>query len=196
VTETLASFIKAGKIRAFGFSEIAPDTLRRATAIHPVAAVQSEYSLQTRAPELGMLQECGRSGAALVAFSPVGRGLLTDTPPNAEKVAGIGFLVGNPRFMEPNLTANLAATDRFRALAAEMGTATATLAIAWVLAQGEQVIAIPGTRSVQHLEDLAAGATFKLSAEDLARIEQVLPVGWAAGDRYSDDQNVGPERFC
>ncbi|WP_112321855.1 aldo/keto reductase [Oceanibium sediminis] len=195
VTETLAGFIKAGKIRAFGFSEIAPHTLRRAAAVHPVAAVQSEYSLQTRAPELGLVQECTRQGAALVAFSPVGRGLLSDTPPTPETIGDSGFLAGNPRFTGENLTANLAATDAFRALAAEMQTAAASLAIAWVLAQGPHVIAIPGTRSVEHLEELAAGAALDLTDDDLARIESLLPVGWAAGDRYSESQSVGPERY-
>ena len=163
--------------------------------MHPVAAVQSEYSLQTRLPELGLVQATAALGTALVAFSPVGRGLLTDAPPTAEKVAAIEFLAGNPRFQAPNLAANLALTDGFRRLAAEMGTPAASLAIAWVLAQGPHVIAIPGTRSVAHLEELAAGASLTLTADDLARIEAVLPVGWAHGDRYSTAQWVGPERY-
>lgn len=196
VTQTLAGFIKAGKIRAFGYSEIAPETLRRAAAVHPVAAVQSEYSLQTRAPELGLVQECARLGTTLVAFSPVGRGLLTDTPPDAARAAATGFLSTNPRFSGRNLVANLERSDRFRALAAQMGASTAALAIGWVLAQGDHITAIPGTRSVAHLEDLAAGAALTLSADDLARIEAVLPVGWAAGDRYSAGQSVGPEGYC
>ena len=151
VAEALAGLVAKGKTRAVGFSEIAPSSLGRAAAVHPVAAVQSEYSLQTRLAELGLVQATAALGTALVAFSPVGRGLLTDAPPTAEKVAAIEFLAGNPRFQAPNLAANLALTDGFRRLAAEMGTPAASLAIAWVLARGPHVIAIPGTRSVAHL---------------------------------------------
>jgi len=196
VAGTLAGFIAAGKIHAFGFSEIAPASLRRAAVEHPVAAVQSEYSLQTRSPELGLVQSCERLGASLVAFSPVGRGLLTDTPPTPEKIAGADFYNANPRFTEPNYTANLAITEGFRRLAAELGTSAAALAIAWLLHRSPAVIAIPGTRSVAHLEQLAAGGTLALTEADLDRIETVLPVGWAHGDRYSEAQWVGPERYC
>jgi aryl-alcohol dehydrogenase-like predicted oxidoreductase len=196
VTETLAGFVKAGKIRSFGFSEIAPSSLRRAAAVHPVAAVQSEYSLATRAPELGLVQACAELGTALVAFSPVARGLLTDRPPSAETVAQSAFLKVNPRYTEPNLGVNLRLTDGFRALGREMGRPAASLAIAWLLHQGEHVLPIPGTRSPGHLRELALGASLELSASDLARIEAVLPVGWAHGDRYSAQQSIGPERYC
>lgn len=196
VAETLARLVRAGKTKSFGFSEIAPATLERATAVHPVAAVQSEYSLSARAPELGLVQATEKLGAAMVAFSPVGRALLTDTPPTAEKVARIDFMAANPRFQEPNLAANLARTDAFRALAAEMGTSAAALAIAWLLHSAPHVIPIPGTRSVDHLRQLAAGAGLSLSADDVGRIEAVLPVGWAHGDRYNEAQWKGPERFC
>jgi len=196
VAETLAGFVAAGKIHAFGFSEIAPSSLRRAALTHPVAAVQSEYSLQTRSPELGLVQACEGLGAALVAFSPVGRGLLTDAPPTAEKVAGAEFYKANPRFQAPNYAANLKITEGFRKLAAELNTSAAALAIAWVLHRSPAVIAIPGTRSVAHLKELAAGGSLKLTEDALARIEAVLPVGWAHGDRYSDAQWVGPERYC
>ena len=195
VAEALARLVEKGKTRAVGFSEIAPSSLRRAAAVHPVAAVQSEYSLQTRLPELGLVQACAALGTALVAFSPVGRGLLTDSPPTAERVAATPFLAGNPRFRAPNLAANLGLTDGFRRLAAEMGTPAAALAIAWLLARGPAVIPIPGTRSVAHLRELAAGAALALSDEDLARVEAVLPVGWAHGDRYSAEQWVGPEKY-
>lgn len=196
VTEALVEIMKTGKIGAFGFSEIAPSSLRRAAAVHPVAAVQSEYSLQTRSPELGLVQSCAELGTALVAFSPVGRSLLTDHPLSREAIAGAAFLAGNARFQEPNLGYNLAATDRFRALAAEMGEPTAALANAWLLAQGEHVIPIPGTRSVEHLRECVRGAEIALSADDLRRIEEVLPVGWCHGDRYNESQWVGPERYC
>lgn len=195
-TESLAALVKKGKARAIGFSEIAPASLRRAAAVHPIAAVQSEYSLSTRAPELGLVQACAELGTALVAFSPVGRSLLTDTPLAKEAVAELPFLSGNPRFMEPNLSANLEITDGFRALAAEMGVPAAALAIAWLLHQGDHVIPIPGTRSVAHFRELVAGCDLALTQADMARIETLLPVGWAHGDRYNADQWNGPERFC
>ena len=102
----------------------------------------------------------------------------------------------NPRFIEPNLSANIDAAAGFRALAADMGSSAAALAIAWLLHRDEHIIPIPGTRSVAHFQELCAGARLRLSAEDMARIEAVLPIGWAHGDRYSDDQWVGPERYC
>ncbi len=192
----LGRMVEKGKARAIGLSEIAPSTLRRAMAEHPIAAVQSEYSLSTRFPELGLVQACAELGVAMVAFSPVGRSLLTDSPIPRDRLKDLPFLSANPRFMEPNLTENLRLTDRFRALAAEMGTSAAALANAWLLAQGDHVIPIPGTRSVEHFRECVAGAELKLGAEDLARIEAVPPVGWAHGDRYSDDQWYGPERYC
>lgn len=194
-TEALAALVAKGKTRAIGFSEIAPGSLRRAHAVHPVAAVQSEYSLATRLPDLGLVQTCAELGVALVAFSPVARSLLTDHPLDAAAVAELPFLRENPRFMPPNFAANLAATDRFRALAAEMGVPAAALAVAWVLAQGDHVLPIPGTRSVAHFRELVQGAGLVLNADDIARIEAVLPVGWAHGDRYSEAQWIGPERY-
>lgn len=196
VTETLAGLVKAGKTRAIGFSEIAPSSLRRASAIHPVAAVQSEYSLSTRFADLGLVQTSAELGTTLVAFSPVGRGLLTDGPHRADAIERMPFLKANPRFVEPNLSTNIAATAPFRTFAAEMGTSAAALAIAWLLTRGEHVLPIPGTRSVAHLNELAAGADLNLSDADLARIDAALPVGWAYGDRYSDAQWIGPERYC
>jgi len=196
VCETLAGFIKKGKIRSFGFSEIAPTSLRKANAIHPVAAIQSEYSLSVRSPELGLVQATRELGTALVAFSPLGRSLLTDRPHNVERVTDMAWVRTNPRFLEPNLSANVAATAGFRALAADMGTSAAALAIAWLLHKDSHIIPIPGTRSVAHFREHCAGARLSLSPEEMARIESVLPVGWAFGDRYSDDQWVGPERYC
>lgn len=196
VTETLAGLVKSGKTKAIGFSEIAPTSLRRAHAVHPVAAVQSEYSLSTRSPEMGLVQTCAELGTAMVAFSPVGRSFLTDTPLSHAAVQELGFLVNNPRFMEPNYSANIAAIAPFQALARDMGLSTAGLAIAWVLAQGPHVLPIPGTRSVDHFAQLLEGADRNLSAQELAAIEQVLPIGWAHGDRYSAVQWTGPERYC
>lgn len=194
VAGTLAGLVAAGKAKAFGFSEIAPSSLRRAAAEHPVAAVQSEYSLSTRAPELGLVQACEALGTTLVAFSPVGRGLLTDDP-DSGRVAASEFLRSNPRFEPRNLADNIAATAGFRQLAAEMGTSAAALSIAWLLARSPGIVPIPGTRSPGHLRELAAGADLELDAADIARIEAALPVGWACGDRYSDSQWIGPERY-
>jgi aryl-alcohol dehydrogenase-like predicted oxidoreductase len=187
--------VRAGKTRAIGFSEIAPSSLRRAATVHRVAAVQSEYSLSTRAPELGMVQACAALGTALLAYSPVGRALLTDTPPTAERIAASEFLSANPRFVEPNLSANLAQVAAFQRLAADMATSAAALAIAWLLTRSPDVIPIPGTRSPGNLRELVAGTELKLTPEDLTRIDAVLPVGWAHGDRYSPGQWVGPERY-
>lgn len=196
VAGTLGRLVEKGKCRAIGLSEIAPATLRRAHAEHPVAAVQSEYSLSTRAPELGLVQACAELGTALVAFSPVGRSLLTDHPLTREAISESVFLRTNPRFTEPNLTANLEMVADFRALAAEMGLSAAALAIAWTLHKGPHVIPIPGTRSVAHFRELVEGAEASLSDAQMARVEQVLPVGWCHGDRYTAAQWVGPERYC
>ena len=196
VTETLAGLKASGKIEAFGFSEIAPSSLDRAMAIHPVAAVQSEYSLATRAPELGLVEACARHGTSLVAFSPVGRAFLTDTPPDRARAEASAFLRANPRFQEPNLSANLAATDRFRRAAARIGAPAAAVAIAWLLRKGKAVIPIPGTRNPGHLAEAATGVSLNLGDDETALIEEALPRGWAHGDRYNDTQWTGPERYC
>ena len=193
---TLKRLIDSGKTRAVGLSEVSPSTLRRVSTECPVAAVQSEYSLSTRAPELGMLQTCAELGTAFVAFSPVGRAFLTDDPFSYERAQSMNFTKNNPRFMEPNYAANIEATDRFRALAAEMGEPAAALAIAWTIAQGDHVIPIPGTKNTAHLAELIRGTEIDLSEDDLLRIETVLPVGWAHGDRYNAAQWEGPERYC
>ncbi len=196
VTEGLAGLIKKGKIGGFGYSEIAPTSLRRAQAVHPVTAVQSEYSLSVRSPELGLTQTTKELDVALVAFSPVGRSLLTDDPHTAERVAAMPFLAVNPRFQEPNLSSNIDATAGFRKLAADMGTSAAALSIAWLLHRGDNIIPIPGTRSADRFREHCAGARLSLSHDEMAAIETVLPIGWAHGDRYSVGQWVGPERFC
>ncbi|MDO6586599.1 aldo/keto reductase [Salipiger sp. 1_MG-2023] len=196
VAGTLARLVEKGKCRSIGFSEIAPATLRRAASEYPVAAVQSEYSLQTRAPELGLIQTCAELGTALVAFSPVGRSLLTDAPIPRARIETNPFLSVNPRFTLPNHDFNLRALVPFRELAADMGLSTASLAIAWGLHKGEHIVSIPGTRSLAHLDELVAGANAVLTPEDMARIETVLPVGWCHGDRYAPGQWVGPQNYC
>ncbi|MFV0245981.1 MAG: aldo/keto reductase [Qingshengfaniella sp.] len=196
VAETLAGIVKSGKAKAVGFSEIAPTSLRRAAAVCPIAAVQSEYSLATRFVELGLVEACAETDTALVAFSPVARTLLTDRPMTPERAAELPFCKDNPRFMGRNLTANIAATEPFRAYAAEIGEPTAALAIAWLLTRGDHVLPIPGTRSVNHLKELARGGEMILTPDQVARIEAILRPGWTHGDRYSAEQWIGPERFC
>lgn len=196
VTDSLARLVKSGKTRQVGFSEIAPTSLAVAQAIHPIGAVQSEYSLSTRAPELGLLQKTAELDSTLVAFSPVGRSLLTDHPLDYATCQELAFLKVNPRFSKDNLQRNLTAVNAFTTLAADMGIPTAGLAIAWLLAQGDHVLPIPGTRSVQHLDELVTGAEITLSDSDLQAIEQALPVGWCHGDRYTAAQWTGPERYC
>ena len=196
VAQSLAELVKSGKTRQIGFSEIAPTSLELAHAVHPVAAVQSEYSLATRAPELGLVQKCAQLGTTMVAFSPVARSLLTDHPLSFEACKSLAFMGVNPRFQEDTYKLNMQKSAEFRALASELGTSASALAIAWLLSQGEHVVPIPGTRSVSHLDELVAGAGLSLSPTDLEAIEQALPVGWCFGDRYTEDQWRGPERYC
>ena len=196
VTEILKSFVEAGKVRQIGFSEISPNSLTAASKIHPVAAVQSEYSLSTRYPELGLLQRCKALDTSLVAFSPVGRSLLTDKPHTLEKATTMPFLQQNPRFLPPNLENNIRATEKFRSLAADFNITAGGLAIAWLVSKGDHILPIPGTRSVKHFRAMVEGSLLCLTKSDLEAIESVLPVGWAFGDRYSSKQWIGPEKYC
>lgn len=196
VMETLVRFKDEGKIGGIGFSEIAPATLRRAHAVHPVMAVQSEYSLWSRMPDLGMIQACRDLGTAFVAFSPLARGMFASRTPDPAGFGNGDFRKNNPRFLEPNFGRNVAAIEPFKALAEDCGTKPAALAIAWTLAQGDHVIPIPGTRSAAHLRENAAGAGISLGEADLAEIASLLPPGFAHGDRYSEAQSIGAERYC
>lgn len=196
VAGTLAGLIAKGKTKAVGFSEIAPTSLRRAATEVEVAAVQSEYSLSTRLPELGLSQACAELSTSLVAFCPVGRAFLTDKPFSYERAQSMAFTKGNPRFMEPNYSANIAASEAFRDLARDMGEPAAALAIAWLIAQGDHVIPIPGTKSVAHLKELLRGTEISLSPSQISAIETALPLGWAHGDRYNAAQWIGPEMYC
>ncbi len=195
VMETLVRFKEEGKIGGIGFSEIAPFTLRRACAVHPVMAVQSEYSLWTRLPDLGMVQACKALGAAFVPFSPLGRGIFAEDPADPHAYAQVGFRANTPRFQEPHFSANLKALEPFREFAASKGATAAQLALAWVLHQGDHLIPIPGTRSVAHLEDDAKAAALTLTPADLAEIDRILPPGFAHGDRYSVLQWKGAEGY-
>ena len=195
VTEILANFVKQGKVRQIGYSEISPNSLVEANKIHPIAAVQSEYSLSTRYPELGLIQRAKTINTSLVAFSPVGRSLLTDKPHSAKKAESMPFLKENPRFVSPNIEKNIQASQKFRELASDLGVTAAGLALAWLLNKDTHILPIPGTRSGHHLKTMVEGSGLSLTEEQLAKIEKVLPLGWAFGDRYSVSQWIGPEKY-
>ncbi len=192
----LSQQVQKGKIRAIGLSETAPDTLRRAHAVHPIAAMQSEYSLWTRGPELGMLQTCAQLGVAFVAFSPVGRGALGGTLRDVAALPTDDFRKHNPRFMGRNWERNLVRIDAFAALSRGYDRDPGELALAWVLAQGPHILSIPGTRYPQTLALDARAADRPLTSDEAAGIARVLPVGWAAGDRYAESQWSNIERYC
>ena len=193
VVGTLKRFIDEGKIGGYGMSEVAPDTLRRAHAVHPCTAIQNEYSLWTRQPELGLIQTCAELGVAFIPFSPLARGMLGDSP---MALPTDGFRSTNPRFTEPNFSANIAKIKEFRAFCAARGWSTPATALSWVLSRGPHVIPIPGTRSAAHLRQFALGAAIVLTPEDHAEINRILPVGFAYGDRYADHQTQAIERYC
>lgn len=192
----MGRFIDEGLIGGYGLSEVAPSTLRRAHAERPCTAVQNEYSLWTRLPELGLIQTCAELGVAFVPFSPVARGVLTDNPPDIAQFADGDFRKPMPRFSPENYPINLALIQGFRDFAADRGWSTAAAALAWVLDQGDHLIPIPGTRTATHLGELVAAAQITLTDQDHADIARLLPVGFAHGDRYSAQQSATAERYC
>lgn len=195
VAETMAELVKEGKIGGYGLSEVAPYSLRRAHAVHPVSAVQNEYSLWTRQPELGLIQTCAELGVAFVPFSPLARGVFGE-PMLDPAVHDLGpFRSQIPRLQPENWPKNRERVLMYRALAAEMGHNPAALALAWCLHRGEHLIPIPGTRTADHLKAWAGASEIRLSGSELAAIEKVLPVGWAYGDRYNDEMASSVERF-
>jgi len=196
VTETLEGFRQEGLIGGFGFSEIAPSSLRRAASVAPVAAVQNEYSLWTRYPDLGLIRACQELGTTFVPFSPVARGMFAEAFPDPAAFGDRDFRRENPRFVEPEFSANCRIIQEFKDFAHSRGWSVAGAAIAWVLDQGEHLVPIPGTRSAAHLAELAEGAAITLADADRAEIDRILPPGFAHGDRYSDFQIIGIERYC
>lgn len=193
VVGSLSRLIEEGKIGGYGMSEIAPDTLRAAHAIHPCTAVQNEYSLWSRQPELGMIQACKALGVAFIPFSPLARGMLGDAP--LAKPTD-GFRSQNPRFTEPNFSENTTAINGFRGFCALRGWTTAATALAWILAKGDHLIPIPGTRKAENLTQWAQATAISFTPEDHAEIDRLLPPGFAAGDRYGDHQLLAIERYC
>ena len=193
LAETRSRLIAEGKIGGYGLSEIAPSTLRQAHALLPCMAVQNEYSLWTRQPELGLIRACNELGVTFVAFSPLGRGIFGDAPLAPPQ----DFFRGrNPRFTEPNFSVNQHIVAGFRAFAGSRRWSTPAAAVAWCLHQDARLIPIPGTRSVNNLRAWAEADTIRFTAEDLAEIDRLLPPGFAHGDRYSDAQIAGVERYC
>jgi aryl-alcohol dehydrogenase-like predicted oxidoreductase len=182
----MAELVKAGKVRFLGLSEASAQTIRRAHAVHPITALQTEYSLWTRDPEGEILDTCRELNIAFVAYSPLGRGFLTGAVTQAEELEANDFRRSNPRWREENMKQNLALVDKVKAIASEKGCTPAQLALAWVLAQGENIIPIPGTRREKYLRDNMGALDVTLTADDLARINDALPVGAAAGTRYHE----------
>jgi aryl-alcohol dehydrogenase-like predicted oxidoreductase len=180
----MAALVKAGKVRALGLSEVSAATLRRAHAVHPIAAVQSEYSLWTRDVESEVLPACRELGVALVPYSPLGRGMLTGTISKDTALADNDFRRLSPRFQGENFDANLHLVELLRALAAEKGCTPGQLALAWLLHQGPDIVPIPGTRRIKYLEENTGAVEIALTPDELARIGAALPAGAAAGERY------------
>ena len=182
----MAELVQAGKVRYLGLSEASTDTLRRAHGVHPIAALQSEYSLWTRDIESELLPACRQLGIGLVAYSPLGRGFLTGTISSVDELPADDWRRRSPRFQGDAFQRNLALVETVRQIAGELDTTPAQLALAWVLAQGDDIVPIPGTRRRKYLEQNAAAADVVLSPEQLDRLAKAMPVGAAAGDRYPD----------
>lgn len=182
--EAMASLVKEGKVRTLGLSEASSETLRRASKIHPISALQSEYSLWTRDPEDEILNTCRELGITFVAYSPLGRGFLTGQIKRFEDLATDDYRRHSPRFQGENFDKNLQLVHLIEKMAQSKSCKPAQLALAWVLAQGKDVVAIPGTKQVKYLEENTESTKINLSADDLAQISKIAPRGVAAGPRY------------
>ncbi|QLF69120.1 aldo/keto reductase [Peteryoungia desertarenae] len=183
----MADLVKEGKVKALGLSEASAATLRRAHAVHPISAIQSEYSLWTRDPETnGVLDICRELGIGFVPFSPLGRGMLTGALKDLSKLADNDFRRGIPRFNQENFDANLALVEALEAMAREKGVTAGQLALAWVLAQGDFIVPIPGTTKIANLESNVAATEIQLSTDDLATLATVVSPDKVAGARYNE----------
>jgi aryl-alcohol dehydrogenase-like predicted oxidoreductase len=187
----MGELVDAGKVRFLGLSEAGPETIRRAHAVHPISAVQSEYSLWSRDIEEEVRSVLVELGIGLVAYSPLGRGFLTGQITSLDSLAPDDFRRVNPRFQGPNLEANLALVRKVEAIAREKECTPGQLALAWVLAQGDDIVPIPGTKRRTYLHQNAEAAEIELSAADLAALDEAAPIGAAAGDRYPDMTPIG-----
>nr|WP_055049595.1 aldo/keto reductase [Devosia sp. A16] len=182
----MAQLVREGKVRAIGLSETSADTLRRAHAVHPIAALQSEYSLWTRDPEGEILETCRELGIGFVPFSPLGRGFLTGAIQKPEDLGASDFRRSLPRFSEANMAANAALVRLLEQMAADKGVTAAQLALAWVLHQGDFIVPIPGARRIAHLEQNVAAASIRLSADELKTLGELLAAEKFSGKRYGD----------
>ncbi|WP_426756397.1 aldo/keto reductase [Myxococcus sp. Y35] len=180
----MAELVREGKVRFLGLSEVDADTLRRASAVHPITALQSEYSLWSREPEDGVLQACRELGVGFVPYSPLGRGFLTGQLKRFEDLAPDDYRRFSPRFQGENFTRNLDLVAHIERLAKEKGCTPAQLALAWVLAQGQDLVPIPGTKRRKYLDENLGALGVTLTAQDLAAINAIAPPGVAAGERY------------
>jgi aryl-alcohol dehydrogenase-like predicted oxidoreductase len=189
----MAELVTAGKVRYLGISEAAPATVRRAHGVHPISALQYEYSLWSRDPEDDILPLARELGIGFVPYSPLGRGALTGAIKATDDLAENDFRRHNPRFQGENLRENVQRIEQLEAIAAAKGVTAAQVALAWVLAQGDDVAPIPGTKRVRYLEQNVAAAEIELSADDLRRLDEAFPRGSTAGDRYPDMTRVNVE---
>jgi len=180
----MAGLVREGKVRFLGLSEAGPDNIRRAHATHPIAALQSEYSLWTREPETRVLPVCRELGIGFVPFSPLGRGFFAGAVREAAAIAAGDVRRGLPRFQGANLERNLTALDRFNGLARTKGCTPPQLALAWVLSKGADIVPIPGTKQRRYLEDNVRAASVPITSDEAAALDRLFPVGSAAGDRY------------
>jgi aryl-alcohol dehydrogenase-like predicted oxidoreductase len=185
----MSDLVRAGKVRSLGLSEVSAATLRKAHAVHPISAVQTEYSLWTRNPEIAVLEACQELGAAFVAFSPVARGFLCDALHDVSTLDARDIRYAMPRFSPENYAANLKLLPPYKALAREAGCTPAQLALAWLLHKAPHIIPIPGTSSVAHLQEDLEAADVRLDAGLLARLEALINEKTVAGNRYSEQSN-------
>jgi|UniRef100_E6QNJ1 aryl-alcohol dehydrogenase-like predicted oxidoreductase len=182
----LAELVKAGKVRYIGLSEASSQTLERAHKTHPITALQSEYSLWSRDPEQGVLATCRKLGIGFVPYSPMGRGFLTGVITRPDQFGEDDYRRQTPRFQGENFTKNLALVDKFKELAARIGCTPGQLALAWVLAQGNDIVPIPGTKRRVYLEENVRALDLRLSKDQLAELDALFPIGAASGTRYAE----------